>query len=66
MRSYGVVVTAPALDDDARFLERVEDLAVEQFIAQARVEALDEAILPRTAGGHQRQRSWARRRSGEP
>ena len=40
---------APAFDHDLRFLERVEDLAIEQLVAQAGVEALDEAVLPRTA-----------------
>ena len=50
MRPDGVVVTTPALDDDARFGQRVEDFAVEQFVTQTRVEALDEAVLPWTAG----------------
>ena len=49
MRSDGVVVTPPALDHDAGFVQRVEDFAVEQFVAQTRVEALDEAVLPRAA-----------------
>jgi hypothetical protein len=31
----GVVVSAPALDDDLGFVQGVEDLAVEQFVAQA-------------------------------
>jgi len=39
----------PAFDDDPSFSEGVEDLAIEQFIAKAGVEALDVAILPRTA-----------------
>src|SRR5205823_114101 len=38
--------SAPALDDDLGFTQRVEDLTVEQFAAQARVEAFDEAVLP--------------------
>ena len=46
----GVVVTAPALDDDLRLPERVEDLAIEQLVAKTGIEALDEAVLPRTAG----------------
>jgi hypothetical protein len=33
MRSDGVVVVAPLLDDDLGFLEAVEDFAVEQLIA---------------------------------
>ena len=36
----------PALDHDLRLSERVEDLAIEQFITQAGVEALDKAVLP--------------------
>jgi hypothetical protein len=39
----------PAFDDDLSFSEGIEDLAVEQLIAQARVEALDVAVLPTTA-----------------
>jgi len=44
-----VVVAPPALDDDLGFSQRVEDLAVEQLVAQARVEAFDVTILPRAA-----------------
>src|SRR5436190_8188106 len=51
MRANHIVVTSPALDDDLGFTQRVEDLTVEQFVAQARVEAFDEAVLPRAAGG---------------
>jgi len=50
MWPHGVVVTAPAFDDDLSLAQRVEDLAVEKLIAQACIEALDEAILPRAAG----------------
>jgi hypothetical protein len=50
MRPDGVVVTAPAFDDDLGFPQRVEDLAIEQFVAQSCIEALDKAILPRAAG----------------
>src|SRR6516162_11067231 len=49
MRANGIVVTAPALDDDPGFVQGVKDLAVEQFVAQARVETFDEAVLPRAA-----------------
>ena len=42
MRSDGVVVAPPALDDDLGFTQRVEDLAVEQFVTKTSVEALDE------------------------
>jgi hypothetical protein len=33
VRSDGVVVLAPSLDDDLRLLQAVEDFAVQQFIA---------------------------------
>ncbi len=46
MRAHGIVVTAPAFDDDLGFAQGVEDLAVEQLVAQTRVEAFDEAGLP--------------------
>ena len=49
MRPDGVVVPSSALDDDLRFPEGVEDLAIEKLITQAGIEALDEAILPWTA-----------------
>jgi len=49
MRANGIVVTAPALDDDLGFAQRVEELAVEQLVAQAGIETFDEAILPRAA-----------------
>src|SRR5215475_4197919 len=49
MRADRVVVAPPALDDDLGLAQCVEDLAVEQLIAQARIETLDEAILPRAA-----------------
>ncbi len=49
MRSDGIVVTTPALDDDLGFAQRVEDFAVEQLVAQASIEALDVTVLPRTA-----------------
>jgi len=50
VRANHIVVTAPALDDDLRLAQGVEDLAIEQFVAQACVETLDKAVLPRTAG----------------
>ncbi len=34
MRSNGVIMPSPALDDDPGFLERVEDLPVEQFVPE--------------------------------
>ena len=48
MRPHRVEVTSPGLDDYASLREGVEDLSVEKFIAQPCIEALDEAILPRT------------------
>ncbi len=39
-------MTAPALDDDLGFAKCVEDLTIEQLVAQARVEAFDKAVLP--------------------
>jgi hypothetical protein len=36
---------AASLDDDSGLSERVEDFAVEQLVAKARVEALDVAVL---------------------
>jgi hypothetical protein len=50
MRPDRVVVPAPAFDDDPGLAQCVEDLAVEQLVAQSRVETLDEPILPRTTG----------------
>ena len=49
MRADGVVVPPPALNDDLGFAQGVEDLAIEQLVAQAGVEAFDVAVLPRTA-----------------
>src|SRR4029450_7602275 len=46
----GIVVTPPALDHDLSLLQRIEDLPVQQFVAQAGVEALDVPVLPRAAG----------------
>src|SRR5919199_6471483 len=45
--AYCVVVPPPALDHDLGLAQRVEDLAVEQLVAQPRVEALNVAVLPR-------------------
>ena len=49
MRANPIVMTPPALDDDLRLTQRVEDLTVEEFVTQARIEALNVAVLPRTA-----------------
>ena len=50
MRSDGIVVAAPTLDDDLGFPQRVEDLAIEQFVPQAGIEALDVTVLPGLPG----------------
>ncbi len=49
MRPDCVVVPPPALDDDLRLPQCVEDFTVEQLVAQTRVEALDVAVLPEAA-----------------
>lgn len=43
----GVVVLPPLLDEDLGLLEGGEDLAVEQFIPEAGIEAFDIPVLPR-------------------
>ena len=43
------VVLAPLLDDDACFLQRVEDLTIEQLVTHTNIEALDIAVFPRSA-----------------
>ena len=50
MRSERDVVLPPAFDDDLRFLQRVEDFAIKELVAELRVEALAIAVLPRAAG----------------
>ena len=49
VRSVGVVVDPPFFDDLARLVEVGEQVFVEALVAQAAVEALDEAILHRFA-----------------
>src|SRR5215210_631587 len=49
MRPDRVVVTTPTLDDDLRLTQAVEDLAIEQLVPEAGIEALDVAVLPRAA-----------------
>src|SRR5262249_55976785 len=50
VRPDGVVVPPPTFDDHSCLLQAVEDLAVEQFVAEPGVEALAEAVLPGAAG----------------
>lgn len=47
MWAHGIVMPTSTFHDDPGLGEREEDLTVEQFIAQADVEALDIAFLPR-------------------
>ena len=44
-------MTAPALDHDLSLLQRIEDLPVQELVAQASVETLDIAVLPWTSWG---------------
>ena len=46
MRAYGVAVTLPGFDEDLGFAEGVEDLPIQELVAQPRLEALDVAVLP--------------------
>ena len=50
MRPLGVVVAPPFLDDARCLSGTIEDLTVEQFVTQLRVEALAAAVLPGAAG----------------
>ena len=50
MQTFGVVVDAPHLDDRLRFLETVEDLAIEAFIPELAVEGFAVAVLPWRSG----------------
>src|SRR5215217_9310248 len=52
--AYSVVVHPPWLDQHLGFGERVENLGVEQLVAQLAVEAFHVAVLPRTAGLNER------------
>jgi hypothetical protein len=47
--SVGVVLDAPCLDNDLCFDQGREVLGVEQFVADAAVEALDVGALPQRA-----------------
>src|SRR5271163_435420 len=50
VRPLGVVLRAPLFDDNLRFAQRIEDLAVQTFVAQLAVETFAVAILPGAAG----------------
>jgi hypothetical protein len=45
MRSCGVVIDAPLLDDSPSLGQRPEDIVVEAFISESTVEAFDECVL---------------------
>src|SRR5215210_7495663 len=47
--AHSIVVAPPAFDDDLGFAQCVEDLAIEQLIAQSRIEALDVTVVPGAA-----------------
>ena len=49
MRSQVVVLTPPLFDQDLCLLERVEGLAVQEFVAQLAVERFDVVVLSRRA-----------------
>ena len=49
MRSERIVIASPTFDHDPGFLQRIEDLSIQKLVSQTRVEAFNEAILPRTA-----------------
>ena len=49
MRPNCIEVAPPTFDDDLGLAQGVEDFTIEQFIAQARIEALDVTVFPRTA-----------------
>ena len=46
MWAYGIVVAPPGFDENLGLFESVEDLPIQEFVAQPRVEALDVSILP--------------------
>jgi hypothetical protein len=58
--AHAVVVPPPGLDQDLRLRQAIEDLAVEQFVAQLAVEALAVAVLPGTAGGDVGDSMWTK------
>jgi hypothetical protein len=49
VRTDGVVLIAPLLDDDPSLVQAVEDFLVEAFVAQLSVEGFAIAVLPWTA-----------------
>src|SRR5215211_2391246 len=51
MRAHRIVVPSPALDDDLRLAQRVEDLAIQQLVAQPGIERFHVPVLPGRARG---------------
>ena len=49
MRPDGIVMPAPALDDDLRLAESVEDLAVEQLVPEPGIDGMDGPCTPAAA-----------------
>ncbi len=49
MRPHLVVFSAPSFDQDLRFVERVEDLPIQELIPELADEGFDLAVLPRAA-----------------
>ena len=49
VRTHGVVVRPPGLDDPSRRSQRGEQVLVQALVAQATIKALDEAVLLRLA-----------------
>ena len=49
MRPDGIVLTPPRFDQNLGLLQRVENFAVQELIAQPSVEAFDVAVLPGAA-----------------
>jgi hypothetical protein len=46
VRSDGAVMAAPSLDQDLGLAQCLEDLAVQQLVAETGVEALTVSVLP--------------------
>src|SRR5712692_7887786 len=49
MRAFPILLDAPHFDLDPRIVERNEDVLIEAFLAQPRVETLDVRVLDRLA-----------------
>ena len=47
MRTFGVVVDAPHLNDILSFFESIEQLAIEAFVPELAVEGFAVTVLPK-------------------